>query len=1222
MGNTAAVPDLVSEHELSEDATQSVPDLVDEHERQNSIPDLVSLHEAAQNSSTFRSPSSKPAAGSPRLKPNSEPAPKDSNAASTLPGAGPSLTLAEQKKAAAKNPEIAKYPQNQPPPDPGYIAKRKAWEAIAAEPGAPDFAFDPEQERRIKAQEDAEAGKHPATDIYVAPAVAPPTGHGRSRLWEGRPPAPLEKTEPVVGNILKGFQENINEPLAKSAATGAEVFKQQGDEILAATLTGGQHQYPERLPNGQIDYRPPPQTTEEHQARLQEQLSTLPPALVGGTRAVTGTLGSMAFDPRMWPFFFAGPEVSAGLRAAYGTGFTAQMGVGAVQQASELGKIMDRQDVPQEQKWELGANAVLSMLMAAHGGGHQISDSFLHDFNRLPATDQAQIRQRIRAKAPELAAQVDRLTSPHDAATQAMLDHQRATGDLGSPQAATQAMLEFENSTQQSALSSQPPNKTTQQPAIGHQPTVSSPTAPHGNNTLSSAQVEGMAKTIASRPEADRGALIDDLHWKLTQWIVANKGKVVVHGRIELAKTPEQAEVLAQRIINDAVSEFDKKSSQQSAVSTQPRQVSVQGRQEAKNEAGAQSPPAEPQQIGPMGRGMTTDSPAVRRVEQEAQVVPGQEPLVMVKKESPHDAQALSQPAQPVQPEAVARIGENDRQSGRQIVQPSNSELQNERLAGEAAPELATQLSEAASGVPGARLDRIRPQKNLERIEEKVKADDKPPRTIQDYLASQIAADTPQAKDLLIAELRKRFKVISVEDKFLEGRPELAGYPSANLQVQMSNGSTAEVQIVPREVQQVTDLSHRYYTDGRKAELEGNLAARDWNHARAAEINRRALETFKKRNGISADEPHSVPQGGVVEGLSHAPPGQIEEAASTGRPNQGGLGVYGSKTTPPQDFGTDKLGKESYPSQENIRLERLTNDDVQQGPLLHFDDDGPTGVDGVKSNYIPPEGGHPPRVVLSRGAMEVLTEAVGQWGQGALGLAPAAHDVRIWVRKIHGVAAGLMKQPRVYEALIALANNFDRAWASADNQGVTVIVEGAPEHALHEELFHGKQHELGGRQHLPAADIGRLAGHLVARRVRALMVDIGYPSDMPDSDLVAETAAKLATGDPLVEYISLKEARKWMADYISAIRDRHGATAIAQLRTALPDKMLEFYDECVRRADELQQAKRRTVALQEGNTASRGRFSKQPRPGTQREGDRRRARKDKGRAGQAGARGG
>jgi len=904
MGNTAAVPDLVSEHESSEDAAQSVTDLLSEdpvsedlvskyeasQSRQSSVPDLVSLHEAGQNSSTLPPPSSNSsrplytAAGNklePQPYPQARPlVPLARQAAA--PGVIPKPIEPPSPTAAARR-AIAQYPENQAPPDPDYVARRKAWEAVQGEPGAPGFDFIPEQERRIKAQEDAEAGRHPAADIYVAPAVDVPTGHGRSRLWEGRRPAPLEKTEPVIGNILHGFQENIDETMARGSEAGAKA--------LATGLEKAVFE-PPGLSQGATEVM---QKAELPQAR-------------GVVRAIGGTVGGMAADPRMWPFFFAGPEVSAGLRAAYGTGFTAQMGIGAVQHSSELGKIMDRQDVPQEQKWELGANAVLSMLMAAHGGSHQISDSFLHDFNRLPAGDQAQIRQRIRAKAPELAAQVDRLAIPNDPATQAMLDHQRAHGDLGSPQAAAQAMLEFEKSTQQSAPGSQPPNKTTQHPAIGHQPPASSSTAPRGNYTLSSVQVEGMAKTIASRPEAERGALIDELHWRLTQWIVANKGKVVVHGRIELAKTPEHAEALAQRIINDAVEDFDKKSIQPSAVTTQARQVSAQGHQDTTNETGEQSSPAALAQIGPMGRAMTTDSPAVRRVDREAQVVPGQEPLVMVKKESPQDAQALSRPAQPVHPEAATRIGEKDRQSGRQIVQPSNSELQNERLAGEAAPELATQLSEAAAGVPGARLDRIRPQKNLERIEEKVKADDKPPQTIQDYLAGQIAADTPQAKDLLIAELRKRFKVISVEDKFLEGRPELAGYPSANVQIQMSNGSTAEVQIVPREVQQVTDLSHRYYTDGRKAELEGNLAARDWNHARAAEVNGRALEAFKKRNGISTDEPHSVPQGGAVGGLSHAPPGRIEEAASTGRPSEGGLGVYGKdavgaaleSTKPPQ----------------------------------------------------------------------------------------------------------------------------------------------------------------------------------------------------------------------------------------------------------------------------------------------------------------------------------
>src|SRR5438132_1077820 len=81
----------------------------------------------------------------------------------------------------------------------------------------------------------------------------------------------------------------------------------------------------------------------------------------------------------------------------------------------------------------------------------------------------------------------------------------------------------------------------------------------------------------------------------------------------------------------------------------------------------------------------------------------------------------------------------------------------------------------------------------------------KPPQTISDYLAAQIAADSVPAKDRLIALLRKEFKVMNVDDKFLKGRRDKAGYPSANVQVQLADGNTAEVQIVPREVQEITD---------------------------------------------------------------------------------------------------------------------------------------------------------------------------------------------------------------------------------------------------------------------------------------------------------------------------------------------------------------------------------------------------------------------------------
>ena len=112
-----------------------------------------------------------------------------------------------------------------------------------------------------------------------------------------------------------------------------------------------------------------------------------------------------------------------------------------------------------------------------------------------------------------------------------------------------------------------------------------------------------------------------------------------------------------------------------------------------------------------MGRGMTTDSPAVEKVEQQAQLAAGQEPQVAVKQESPTEAAALAHPPKPVTEQQVEQVGKKDQESGRQILQPSESPLQNERLAADAAPELATKLSQIAASVPGAKFDRLRPRR-------------------------------------------------------------------------------------------------------------------------------------------------------------------------------------------------------------------------------------------------------------------------------------------------------------------------------------------------------------------------------------------------------------------------------------------------------------------------------------------------------------------------------
>lgn len=255
-------------------------------------------------------------------------------------------------------------------------------------------------------------------------------------------------------------------------------------------------------------------------------------------------------------------------------------------------------------------------------------------------------------------------------------------------------------------------------------------------------------------------------------------------------------------------------------------------------------PIADMRNVPEMGHNMTADAPSVRRAKAEAAPLRGQTPTIKVKQEPAEVQPALTQPPAPVRAADAARVGQRDPQSGRTILQPSNDLVQNERLANQAAPELNTRLSRVTVRVDGAKFDRLRPQKGLQRLQEKV-ADGKPANTIGDNLAAQIVAPSVKAKNRIIAELHREFPVISVDDKFLEPR-EKAGYPSANVQVRMRNGSTAEVQIVAPEIQKKTDLTHRLYTLGRNHPEGSPERAYYWDQAAA--IHTQALEGFKARN--------------------------------------------------------------------------------------------------------------------------------------------------------------------------------------------------------------------------------------------------------------------------------------------------------------------------------------------------------------------------------------
>jgi hypothetical protein len=86
-------------------------------------------------------------------------------------------------------------------------------------------------------------------------------------------------------------------------------------------------------------------------------------------------------------------------------------------------------------------------------------------------------------------------------------------------------------------------------------------------------------------------------------------------------------------------------------------------------------------------------------------------------------------------------------------------------------------------------------------------------------------------------------------DRQMSGREKKGGYASTNVQVQMDNGLTAEVQLVPREVQRASDKSHHFYVKGREARDVGNKVGARVNFRKAEKINKRALRKFQERNG-------------------------------------------------------------------------------------------------------------------------------------------------------------------------------------------------------------------------------------------------------------------------------------------------------------------------------------------------------------------------------------
>jgi hypothetical protein len=132
-------------------------------------------------------------------------------------------------------------------------------------------------------------------------------------------------------------------------------------------------------------------------------------------------------------------------------------------------------------------------------------------------------------------------------------------------------------------------------------------------------------------------------------------------------------------------------------------------------------------------------------------------------------------------------VGMREPRSGRKIVQPTENPAINQALASEAMAAYKARLAEVIRQIPGASLVASRDAKNPHRLKQKITQEGQPAETVSDYGAAQIAVDSPQAKDAVVAAVRQHFTVLRQQDNFALGDQEYR-YRSDSLQLRMPNG--------------------------------------------------------------------------------------------------------------------------------------------------------------------------------------------------------------------------------------------------------------------------------------------------------------------------------------------------------------------------------------------------------------------------------------------------
>lgn len=192
-------------------------------------------------------------------------------------------------------------------------------------------------------------------------------------------------------------------------------------------------------------------------------------------------------------------------------------------------------------------------------------------------------------------------------------------------------------------------------------------------------------------------------------------------------------------------------------------------------------------------------------------------------------------------------VGQEDPESKRPILQPTDNPATNQAIATAEMPAFRAKLEQIIEGIPGANLVATRDAKNPQRMAEKINNEGQPAETISDYGACQVSVDTVAAKDAVVAAVKKSFPVVREKDNFDKGDDDYH-FHAVILQVQQPTHGTTELQIIPKEVMEANPEQHHNYKAAREAEISGDDKEFEAQATAAKAKNDSAMQAFLSRN--------------------------------------------------------------------------------------------------------------------------------------------------------------------------------------------------------------------------------------------------------------------------------------------------------------------------------------------------------------------------------------